>query len=316
MHSSRGAGIFPCLPSAGSGQRLETGLTIPGNPPATPISVKIPHLFVALLALFGLNSCLQNESTMTLKKDGSGTIVEETVMGAQIVDMMEQMGAPAEAGAPDPLKDLYDEKKYQAAAAGYGEGVEYVGLEKVARDGGKGVKVTYKFADINKVKFSPGNSLKEMGGDAAPGDPGAEEAEEAEEAEAAEAAVKEEPITFAYAGGKLTIKFPDPKKKDEGAEMPDVDDAQAAQAMAMMKDMRMAARLVIEPGIAQTNATHVKESTITLMDVRFGELLANEGGMKVMKQLETDDRAALAAAVKGMKGIELETQKEVTVELK
>jgi len=265
---------------------------------------KLPSLCIALVALLGLNSCLQNESTLTLKKDGSGTIVEETVMGAQIVAMMGAMGAEAGAGAEDPFKELYDEKKYQAGAAGYGPGVEYVGLEKVARDGGKGVKVTYKFADINKVKFSPGGSLKEMGAGA-----GAE-------GEGAEAAAQDEPVTFAYSGGKLTIKFPDPKKGEAQAEAPDEEDADAAAAMAMMKDMRIAARLVIEPGIEATNASHVKDNTITLMDVRVGELLGNEGGMKIMKKLETDDRAALAEAVKGMKGIELETQKEVSVELK
>ncbi len=270
---------------------------------------KLIGLLGGLVAIFGLNSCLQNESVMTLKKDGSGTIVEETVMGAQVVAMMEGMGAAAgegaaEGAAPDPLAELYDEAKYKAAAAGYGEGVEFVSVEKVARDGGKGVKVTYKFADINKVKFNPGGSLQEMGGG---------------EGEAAEGdKPKEEPIGFVYAGGKLTIKFPDPEKPaaEEDTEMPAEDDPQAAMAMAMMKDMRISARLVVEPGIAKTNATYVKDNAITLVDIRFGELLANEGGMKVMKKLETNDRAALAAAVKGLKGIELETQKEVSVELK
>jgi hypothetical protein len=263
------------------------------------MNLKLLSLLTASLALFGLNSCLQNETTLTLKKDGSGTIVEETLMGAQIVAMLEQMGAAGgeegEAG-PDPLKDLYDEKKHQAAAAGYGEGVEYVSSEKLARDGGKGVKVTYKFADINKVKLTPGESLKNMG-----------------EANGADAEPKEDPISFAYSGGKLAIKLPDPKKPEAGDEMPDEVDPQMTE---MLKDMRMAARLVVEPGIAQTNATYVKDNTITLMDMRFGELLANEGGIKAMKKLETDDRAALAEAVKSLKGVELETQKEVSVELK
>lgn len=269
------------------------------------MKIRLMRLFAGLLAVFGMNACLQNESVMTLRKDGSGTLVEETMMGAQMVAMMEQMaamgGAEAQAGAQDPLKEMYDEAKYKAAAAGYGEGVEFVGLEKVARDGGKGVKVTYKFADINKLKFTPGGSLKEMGGEGA-------------EAAAAE----EEPVTFAYKDGKLAIKFADPKKPEGApeAEMPDENDPQAAMATAMLKDMRISARLVVEPGIAKTDATYAKDNTITLMDVRFGELLANPGGMKAMKKLETNDRAALAETVKSLKGIELETKKEVSVELK
>ena len=99
---------------------------------------RILLLFVGALSLLGLPSCLEVEQVITLKKDGSGTISEEIVMGAQIVQMLE--GLPAGAGAENPFADLYDPEKYKAKAAEFGKGVVYSRMEKVERNGGKGVK--------------------------------------------------------------------------------------------------------------------------------------------------------------------------------
>ena len=113
-----------------------------------------------LLSLCCLSSCLEVEQVINLKKDGSGTIVEEIVMGAQIVAMMEAL--PAGAGAENPFADLYNIENYKAKAAGFGKGVTYSGMEKVERNGGKGVKVTYKFEDINNVVLTPGSAMNDL----------------------------------------------------------------------------------------------------------------------------------------------------------
>ena len=44
------------------------------------------------LAALALPSCLQQATTIHLNKDGSGTLVEETTLGAQASAMLEQMG--------------------------------------------------------------------------------------------------------------------------------------------------------------------------------------------------------------------------------
>ena len=81
-----------------------------------------------MLMLFGLSSCIQVESTISVKKDGSGTITEELVFGEQMVMMM-QMGAaqggPGAAGK-DPMAQMLDKTKAQARAKKMGEGVELV----------------------------------------------------------------------------------------------------------------------------------------------------------------------------------------------
>ena len=144
---------------------------------------RIALMAAGLVALFGLSSCLEVEQVISLKKDGSGTITEEIVMGAQIVKMLEAL--PAGANADNPFADLYNVEKYKKQAANYGEEVAYATMEKIERNGGKGVKVTYKFKDINKVSFTPGSAIDDFN----------------KEGEG----VKKEPLKFEYAAGVLIV---------------------------------------------------------------------------------------------------------------
>ena len=86
-----------------------------------PMKQRFILWLTGLLSLGCLSGCLEVEQVINLKKDGSGTIVEEIVMGAQIVAMME--GLPAGAGAENPFADLYNVENYKAKAAGFGKGV-------------------------------------------------------------------------------------------------------------------------------------------------------------------------------------------------
>lgn len=146
--------------------------------------------FMALAVLF-LSSCLEQETTVTLNKDGSGTIVEETVFSKDVVDMMEMQGA--QGGGNNPIDQAMNKDKAKAKAAQYGEGVEFVSLEPVKCDGGKGAKVTYKFDDINKITLNPQSALADMG-------PPSNQKK-----------IKEgDDVKIDYADGKLTLTMPEP----------------------------------------------------------------------------------------------------------
>ena len=60
-----------------------------------PMKQRFILWLTGLLSLGCLSGCLEVEQVINLKKDGSGTIVEEIVMGAQIVAMMEGLPAGA-----------------------------------------------------------------------------------------------------------------------------------------------------------------------------------------------------------------------------
>ena len=269
------------------------------------------NLLLALLSAMILSSCFQFETEITVNKDGSGTIVEEMILGAQMVQMMEMAAAQGGGADQNPLADLKDEAKAKQKAASYGEGVSLVKIEDVNKDRGKGVRVTYKFTDINKVSFNPSGAVAQMG-------------DLDESTSEALAQAKDANATFKLVDGKLTITLPD--GEDEGDLPEDTDndlpddfdpnDPQMAMMMEMFKGMKMGAKVTVKPGIAETNATHRNGDTITLFEVNFDQLLKNPAGMKSLQKINMRDRAKAAEALANVDGATAETKKEVTIAIK
>ena len=266
-------------------------------------------LVVTAVAALLLPGCLQSETTVHLNKDGSGTLVEETRLGAQMLAMMGQMaGLGGDNARNDPLKEMFSEEKAKARAANLGEGVTYEKTEPVEGDNGsKGARVTYRFKDINKLKVAAGEGMKNMspmGG-----------------AAAAPKAKDNPPIGFNYAGGKLTIHMPEPEKPGPAAGgeagKPDMNSPEAQAMMKqMLAGMKMSFKVVVEPGIAETNASHQDANTITLMEMDFGKLAENPDNLKKLSEVDQNDPTAAMEALKGIDGVKVETRKEVTVEVR
>lgn len=249
-------------------------------------------LSISLLA----SSCLQTETTVNLNKDGSGTIVEQTILGAQMLEMMGQFKEP---GQPDPIQEMFSDEKSKAKALKMGEGVEFVKAEMINEGGKKGGRVHYKFTDINKLTLNPAGGLESMN--------------EGEEVE-----VKpEELMKFKYADGKLSLVTPptdfDGMNMGEGgAENPEME----AMAKQMMADMRMTLKLNFPGGIEKTNATHVDGNTVTVMDVQVGKMLEQKDAMKKISETAKTDRKAAEAAFSKLDGIKVETKEDVSITLK
>jgi hypothetical protein len=106
---------------------------------------------------------------------------------------------------------------------------------------------------------------------------------------------------------------PDPADTNMAMGDDEMSDQQMAQMGPMFAGAKMSSKLVIEGGIAESNATFQEGDTITLMSINFDELMKNEGGMKAMKKLDAETREEVAEAVKEVKGVEFETQEKVTV---
>ncbi len=252
-----------------------------------------------------LPSCLQSETTIHLNKDGSGTIVEQTTLGGQMMAMIEQMGALGgeDAKGKDPIAEMFSEEKAKARAAKLGEGVTFVKSEPVTVGANKGARATYKFADISKITVSPGDGMKDMspGGDQAP------------------AGDDEKPVTFKFSDGVLTIIMPEPKKPDgDKKEAPEEEENPQMEAMMkqMLGDMKMSFKIVADSGIAETDATNHEGNTITLMEMEMGKLLDNPEVMKKLKTANQESPEAAMALFKGVEGVKMETKQKVTVKLK
>lgn len=252
----------------------------------------------ALVALL-LASCFEHTSTIRLEKDGGGTVTEETILGAQASAML--AGLPAGDGQ-DPLSQMADPEKAAKAAAEMGEGVTVEKVEKIDKDGRKGGRVVYRFKDINSLRYTFGKSMSDTGGA-----PGAEEKK------------ADEPLKFTYKDGKLTLKRPDMKKAEqpelpEGAQ--EIDPQELAMAQGMFKDMKMALKLEIAPGIGETNASHVAGDAITIMEMQFDKLIADPEKFKKFSQLKPETPAEMEKALEGVEGVKFETKEEITVTVK
>ena len=255
-----------------------------------------------------LPGCLQSETTIHLNKDGSGTLVEQTTLGAQMLAMMEQMSAlgGADAKAKDPVAEMFSPEKAKARAATLGEGVTFEKSEPVAVGGNKGARTTFKFADINKLKIAPGEGMKDIS------PMGAE----------APATAKAEPVAFKFADGTLTIGMPTPEKPEADKEpkpdapSPEENPQMEAMMKQMLGDMKMSFKIVIEPGIAESDATNQDGNTITLMDMEMAKLLEKPETMKKLKAADQQNPEATMELLKGLDGVKMETKKQVTVKLK
>ena len=270
---------------------------------------KMTRGILATAVALALSSCLEINQTVNLKKDGSGTIVEETVLGAQAAGMLQMAALQGGGKAPD----MFGEDAAKKRAEKFGKGVTVAKVEKIDQDGRMGTRVTYNYTDINTVKLSMSDGAPNMGA-MAPGAP-------AVEAAAADA----KPITFTYADGQLTINLPKPEKadldaaKDAAAAKPELGpeaDQMQAMAMQMMKDMKMSAKIVIEPGIDETDATYHDGNTITLMQMEMAKLMEDPEMMKKMQNLDMKDPAEFEKKLKGIGGIKSETKEKITVKVK
>ena len=261
---------------------------------------------LSLLAIGSLTSCFQSEITLRLNKDGSGTLTEENSFGQQAVEMLAQFSQLGGAGAKDPLADLVSAEKAQARAAKLGEGVTVEKTEAISKNGGKGGRTTYRFADINKLKFSGDDATK----GALPEMPGQPKPEMKET----------EPITFKYAGDKLTIFMPEPPKAEQPAEEapapPEVGAAEEAQMKQMFAGMKVSIKVIIEPGIGSSNATHVEGNTITLMEMDFGKIMEKPGALQKMMSMGKGDPGAAMEKMKQLDGVKVEAKREIEVTVK
>ncbi len=264
------------------------------------MKTKLLMIATGAIALFGLCSCFQIESTISVKKDGSGTITEVMLLGEQMKAMMEMAAAQGGQNGQNPMADMLDKGKAEAHAKQLGEGVELVSIEKIDANGKVGVKTVYKFADINKLNYT-----MNMGDT-----PGAAKKEKA----------KDSGLTFKLVDGHLTIiqkapKAPGEKADDDAAddEQPDMDPQMLAMMQGMMKDMRITTKVVIESGISKTDATYVEGKVITLADIKMGKLLSDP---EKLKALQGGDFDKTKEALKGIDGIKFEGKESVSVEMK
>lgn len=272
--------------------------------------------FKKLLALLMLPlllvGCIQVETIIRLKADGSGTIEKTVLISREFISMMSMMktlfqsaDSTGENNPEDPF-DFDDEETLRAGASKLGAGVKFVSAEKIDTGKLEGVKAIYAFTDINQVRIDPGMT----------GDIPSMDDEDGHEADREEYAV----IRFRKGNpARLVLTFP--REEDATAEIEsdtlsldeDDDNGMGNRFKSLMKDARIALKFRVEGQITETNATFRDGSEVTLIDLEFAKFMDNLDAfdkLNAAKHQSFETRRRLMADIPGVK-IELQDAVEI-----
>ena len=254
-------------------------------------------LLVLLPAVLA-TGCLRSTTTIELKPDGSGTIVQENAVGAEALAMLKSFASSGQQGKEGATPDIFTQE--QAMKTAESMGVTFVSGEPIKTATLEGYRARYRFDDITKIKVNMKQTPDAMpsGGSDQP------------------------PFGFTFAKGSssstLTIQMPD--QMPGGSALPglpggggaNADPAQAAQGMAMMKMMMKGLfvdlSLAVDGRIIKSNASHVEGSKVTLLQLDFDQLLQDEANFKKLESAK--DLKALASVA----GLKVSSEPKVVIE--
>jgi hypothetical protein len=260
------------------------------------------RLSALLVLALTSTACLRSTTLVTIKPDGSGTIVQETGLSPQAISMMKSM-AGAQGGQTGGTPELFGEE--QARKAADSMGVRFVSGEPIKTAQLEGYRSNFAFDDIRKIRMKlnedpTGGALGSTGSTANP------------------------PFGFTFerntASSLLTITLPEDKLKGGplgamGGKMGDAgnaDAAQQAQVLSMMKMMMQGlfvdVSLNVDGRIVKTNAQHVDGNRLTLLQLDFDKLLADEAAFKKLQS------ASDLKSLGGIAGLKVVTEPKLTIE--
>jgi len=135
----------------------------------------VARLFIIVIFSVTLSGCIQIDTSINVKTDGSGTIEETFLIRKDLIQQMKKMvegiatsldDASEDGGTGGVIQDdvdsgkkaeefpLFDEVKLREKAGQKGEGVTFIGGSKIVTDDYEGYRAVYAFEDISKVKIN------------------------------------------------------------------------------------------------------------------------------------------------------------------
>jgi hypothetical protein len=259
------------------------------------------------LSLF-LAGCFQDKTMMKVNADGSGTIVVTTQMKAAALQQMKEM-AKAFGGDNAKEPEIFTEKEARDRAAKMGEGIEFVSFEPIKAKDAEGMKASYSFKDIRKLKI---NEMMEPPGGGGPG--GGLKAQ----------GKKSPPVTFkldklANGNNLLTIITPPFETKPDNNPSPalpnggDLPDEQLAMMKEMMGGLLVSIQVEV-PGLVKTSSKHVEGSKVTILEMDFDKFLGDPARIKKLIASQPKSPEEAKVLLKDFPGVKMNLEPETTIE--
>jgi hypothetical protein len=285
---------------------------------------RIPTAAVLATACVFFQGCFSIDVTVKLNADGSGMLVERTMLQKQFLEQIKQVaegfsGGGVRAGKvrEAALGDMFSEEQAGKRAASYGPGVVLVSARKISDATVEGMETIYSFREVARLRLNqkPESML-----------PGTL-------SQGQRSAPAGMPQTLRFqrlpnGNSLLTLTIPwdkahtredreKPSEAQAGEESPPVNHEQLAQVAQMFQGMRVS--LTVEPQgtLVQTNSPYVSGNRVTLFEMNMDEVLTAATDPASLTRMMTSPpgNAAEARRLLGQfKGIKFCLEPEIWIE--
>lgn len=215
-------------------------------------------IFVASSFLF--NGCLRSSMSVLVRKDGTAVVTDTLMLTPSTLKMWEEMAKATKTPLQTLLKEQWNDSAMYAEAPKMGPGVTVRSVKFVRTSKGAGYVAIYDAKDIGTLSISKNAFHEHMN--------------------ASDPSKKSAPsyIRFTRSGQRITVNnmplTPEPRSDSAAAPSESEIQQQLVMVKKFMKDLEIAIRIVVEPGIASTDATYVQQNTITMIDIPFNKIIA------------------------------------------
>ena len=321
--------------------------TLPPLP--MPFRAPMPRLFRPLLAVTlaaALSGCFQVRQVLRLDADGGGTVTEEGLFNAALMQTTGLFASFAQEIADDEAMEPTEEEvsaRLAELADPFGEaamrrradalGARFVSVEPIRVLFGSGYRAVFAFDDVSELRLSgdPTTAMGSFMGEDGDDDPEAltmawsgrtltVTMPEDAEAEA-------EPAVVVYEDGSEPTMEEDPEVNDIDLEFADAapdepQDSAAAldevsqlmQAMTVLRDIYYSLDIEGPSAIAETDAAHRDGARLTLFEFDFGALAEDEEAFAAFMRDNPDGPPSMGRLAAGeLPGVRVQPQRTVTV---
>jgi hypothetical protein len=268
---------------------------------------------VLLLLLISLSGCIEMHTSVNVRKDGSGTIVQKMLftgmLGSMLDEAKQDEGAKGRSNLVDAMQDAASLKR---TAAEFGPDVVVESVRKIDTDRQKGVEIRMAFTDIDHVRI--GQSMapdRFMKSDSLSSRRDSVDVE------------KKRPLyTFSMVRGprsRLTILKTEQVLSSQGQSLGSPGSTRKDRKMALefmkpfMKGMKVVFEVNVEGQVVESNATYRRANRITLVDLDFDRMLA---GHDAMTNLDGLSDVEAKRKLGKLRGIRIETRSPMTVDFR
>jgi hypothetical protein len=259
--------------------------------------------------------CLNLQTVVKVKPDGSGTLQQTLTMNPEAMEgMMEAMAAQMGGKVTKSEKPSgkvekktvpgTSEAEARAKAAEFGEGVTFTSVVPIEKPDAMGATLNFAFKDVSKLHINPKPDKPGKG----MGAPGA-------------ADKPEDRLQFRFAKApsgnpQLTVVMGDMKRdgaKPAATPAPAAGSDEMAMMKQMFKGMRILMAVDVEGKVVKTNSPYAEGNRVTILDIDMDKLLANPD-VKSLDPIFEGSLDDARKALKGVKGIKMNLEPEVQIE--